>query len=136
MKIYDFEDFLNSEITEKSHYTDEKIRKEYLRSVAPQLRKGEDPAKKDLKKFFDIHKEKMAQSLDEDEKNVTKLCDSEIERLNGKLNEGETDSAKQKKIQEKIKKIEAYKEAQLKDIKESKKKYNQFFNSNPKIIIN
>jgi hypothetical protein len=129
--IHNFEEFI--EIFEKCHYDDEVIRSEYVRSLSSPLKKGEEPKKKDINKFFQLHKEKMQKALDEDEKNVNSLCESELKRLGEKLESSE--DSKKKKIEEKIKKIEAYRESQLNDIKESRNKYKQWFNSNPKIII-
>ena len=67
-----------------------------------------------------------------DEKNVKKLCESEIERLKEKLEKGEGDKAR---IEKKIGLVEKYMKSELSKINEEKKKYTSFFNKNPKIII-
>lgn len=110
------------------------LKKKYTKIIAPFVRNDEDPPKKNLKEFFDLHKQKMRIALDEDEKNVKMQCDSAIEKLI-RMNE-EKISKDPKKIQEKIEKIKKYREATLKQIAEERKKMNSFFNSNPKIIVN
>lgn len=124
-----FEDF----ISEKNHYTDDKIRKIYTNKIKPILTDEEaELKKKDTQSFFNAHKEKMKVSLDMDEKNVKKLCEAEIERLKEKLEKGEGDKAR---IEKKIGLVEKYMDSELKKINEEKKKYVAFFNKSPKIII-
>jgi hypothetical protein len=132
-RIENLEEFLGNHLNEKDHYKDKKIRNNYADKIGPSLRKAEDPESKDVTKFFDIHKEKMAMSLDEDEKNTKELCEAEIERLQKKMEE---EGADKKKISAKIKKVESYMNSTLKQIKEEKSKYKSFFSSKPKIIIN
>ncbi len=127
--IEKFEDF----IAEKNHYSDEKIRKIYTNKIKPILTDEEaELKKKDTEGFFKAHKEKMKVSLEMDEKNVKKLCESEIERLKEKLEKGEGDKAR---IEKKIGLVEKYMKSELSKINEEKKKYTSFFNKNPKIII-
>ena len=127
--IEKFEDF----ISEKNHYSDDKIRKIYTKKIKPVL--VDDDAelkKKDTQSFFNAHKEKMKVSLDMDESNVKKLCEAEIERLKEKLEKGEGDKAR---IEKKIGLVEKYMKSEMKKINEEKKKYTSFFNKNPKIIV-
>lgn len=132
-RIENLNEFIGNHLNEKDHYKDKRIRNHYADKIGPALRKDEDPDGKDVKKFFDIHKEKMVLSLEEDEKNTKSLCEAEIERLQKKLEE---DGADKKKISAKIKKVESYMNSTLKQIKEEKSKAKSFFNGKPKIIIN
>lgn len=128
-KLEKFEDF----ISEKNHYSDDKIRKIYTNKIKPVL--VDDDAelkKKDTQSFFNAHKEKMKVSLEMDESNVKKLCEAEIERLKEKLEKGEGDKAR---IEKKIGLVEKYMKSEMKKINEEKKKYTSFFNKNPKIIV-
>lgn len=130
-EVFSSEFFEYDSVNERNEY-EEEIYREYRR-IRPQLVKGYR-SKKLTEKYFRLEKENMLRNLEKDREHVKEIVEKTIEKLQT-VNEKDFDVNVQAQRNKKIEEFKSYRRKTLRRITAERKEVENFYDSNPQLLI-